>query len=1308
MTEPREAREANPTLKIGTWNCGTLRNKFEEACGYLESLDILCMQEVRVSDMALPSVQGAARMRGLRYIGCLSSLDAEGNVTRGVGILSKWPVSRTVIPGCDQRTTAIVVHRPGERELLVVNVYGHADRRYIEKKRQLYEDIAEFVAKFGLDAILLGDHNCLVEEQPIAELYGTGQWQNWDAHFEDTRPTHQQRVIDFAMGRGPTVVSRRQQATGSDHHLVQYDIALKGKLQPRLTWRKQIPLKTALQGSTKEERREEREEIEAAFQRGWASEAPRFQGALRGGDVDEAWTLLSKVAEEVLRDPDAKGAAAPTRHKVAEPTQRHEVASQAKRGQGLAERRLRRLLRRLEEAARGKRTPQLRGAIERSLAQLGKKRPSLQQYQWDSPLLVNSVRAAAEEEAESTKTKRINEWKQSMATDMTARIRWVMKEPDLRGGGTAQDPHPSARARRMYEELKPRWCKPLGERPPWPAEVEEWIEANRKEADPIEWDGDELYQYARKTVGTGGGPDSWRAASLCLLGKTFWKHLAALWQKCVEMGKLPAAWVQARVCGIPKPGSEDLRPISVATIAWRLGCGYMVRQLRKWVDGWAPPEIVGGLAGRDPSDFYDSFGQHIAQMAEAGIPLVGAKLDLEKCFDLICHGDANDMLRRLGAPEGFIRILEKFDSDQSRYCEADGHVHGSPIAPTRSLMQGCPASPLRLTVVMAAWVYFVGKREPEMKSSLHMDDRVIWLDARAVSRIDLIPRLRTFMQQNEEFEKAFDMKDNAKKRCFFASTSKLREKLKVAYPGTEVAPDIEILGIKFGVTGKRRRIDAKKQMVKARRRMYRIQAAGRTIKDRRTLARACITSLISWTFRWAQLRGETLKSLSSIVERATVGRGNLGRIKALAEALQGQKGSVEFQQTFSRLMLPKHRIKRRAPRNRWFAGTLLAQAVESLGWTMEADRGKIITKEGPYDPEIDGDTAFRNVAWRAHLDKVRKGGVLAAAAADDEYLHLEEHRKFAEKALHHSQAKTAVATGKGTDAKLWAKMQKKEPRDFPCSCGELGPTRRHLTYLCEDRGKKDLEEPANTCQATYLVRAMPWPRTVAGHDLQEEEMIARAVSELLRRQPKPYKGFQCIVGTDGGADNDGRRTEAAWGASFWVQGGDNMMRIGGAVKGLDRTPGMAELIALLMVVRVLKKAGEQRGAPIKTLIITDHLRAVRGLKTAGPVANPGALGGIGKKIREERRGAALSIKWVPSHGKQEEWQPEAPYHEDASLWRRLNEEADKQCTELLVVAREREATEIKQFNDRREWTISALAQQSEGCCRFMSTARGHL
>ena len=95
--------------------------------------------------------------------------------------------------------------------------------------------------------------------------------------------------------------------------------------------------------------------------------------------------------------------------------------------------------------------------------------------------------------------------------------------------------------------------------------------------------------------------------------------------------------------GIPEADGVT-RPLSVAAEAWRVGMAIIVRKLADWTDGWAPEEIIGGLRHRQAA-------------------VIGAKLDLKKCFDSVApfrrFTAGNDwvLLLRWGEDsEGFLSI----------------------------------------------------------------------------------------------------------------------------------------------------------------------------------------------------------------------------------------------------------------------------------------------------------------------------------------------------------------------------------------------------------------------------------------------------------------------------------------------------------------------------------------------------------------------------------------------------------------------------------------------------------------------------
>eukprot|EP00969_Alexandrium_andersonii_P321157 14190716-Alexandrium_andersonii.AAC.1 len=156
---------------------------------------------------------------------------------------------------------------------------------------------------------------------------------------------------------------------------------------------------------------------------------------------------------------------------------------------------------------------------------------------------------------------------------------------------------------------------------------------------------------------------------------------------------------------------------------WRAGITVIVRQLSNWVQGWAPPEVVGAIEARCADDFHERFFADLEQAKHNALRLYGAKLDLAKAFDTVVNETSDQLLLGLGAPPLVVALLQAFDRGHRRFVESAGHVHPDPLAPMRGLPQGDPASPLRLTCVMAAWAAAMAARCPDVKRAIYLDDR---------------------------------------------------------------------------------------------------------------------------------------------------------------------------------------------------------------------------------------------------------------------------------------------------------------------------------------------------------------------------------------------------------------------------------------------------------------------------------------------------------------------------------------------------------------------------------------------------------
>ena len=81
-------------LRIATYNVQTLQGKSESVLDLManEHIDILCLQETRLSTDGLEAVRRAVRQRGWTILCSEPALDAAGRICGGVAFIARWHV----------------------------------------------------------------------------------------------------------------------------------------------------------------------------------------------------------------------------------------------------------------------------------------------------------------------------------------------------------------------------------------------------------------------------------------------------------------------------------------------------------------------------------------------------------------------------------------------------------------------------------------------------------------------------------------------------------------------------------------------------------------------------------------------------------------------------------------------------------------------------------------------------------------------------------------------------------------------------------------------------------------------------------------------------------------------------------------------------------------------------------------------------------------------------------------------------------------------------------------------------------------
>ena len=187
-------------------NCGTLVGRLPEviALAAEENLDILVLQEVRVSRDSMPAVRTAARAAG--WTALLDGEDefrnSEGALGRGTMVLARWPVGldhnplKDVEPG---RFLFFRIHREGHRPIRAANL--HLDATDEARANQQAAQVLRLLAGTGDDFLAIGDWNLEELSGAIVEAEVTKRVRCADecAAPGSLKPTGPARVIDFAL-----------------------------------------------------------------------------------------------------------------------------------------------------------------------------------------------------------------------------------------------------------------------------------------------------------------------------------------------------------------------------------------------------------------------------------------------------------------------------------------------------------------------------------------------------------------------------------------------------------------------------------------------------------------------------------------------------------------------------------------------------------------------------------------------------------------------------------------------------------------------------------------------------------------------------------------------------------------------------------------------------------------------------------------------------------------------------------------------------------------------------------------------------
>ena len=221
------------------------------------------------------------------------------------------------------------------------------------------------------------------------------------------------------------------------------------------------------------------------------------------------------------------------------------------------------------------------------------------------------------------------------------------------------------------------------------------------------------------------GLDGWTPAAVRSLDAVSAKCLCALLDDC-GIGLFPSFFAQARLVGLPKPGSLERRPLTVLSVLYRVWASRMAAFAGTWMSARMPPEVYGARKGSSACDAGWRYTLLVDHARCSGVPLHCLAMDQKQRVDRLDLSQLEKLATAVGMPTMCIGAL-------ALYARLERHLFfwtDSPLdvisgSLLRGIPQGCPLSVHWCN--LACWLLHVrlGLDCPGLDAVSFMDDRLL-------------------------------------------------------------------------------------------------------------------------------------------------------------------------------------------------------------------------------------------------------------------------------------------------------------------------------------------------------------------------------------------------------------------------------------------------------------------------------------------------------------------------------------------------------------------------------------------------------
>ncbi|CAE6949991.1 unnamed protein product [Symbiodinium sp. CCMP2592] len=618
----------------------------------------------------------------------------------------------TVEDSCDGTAT----------QLLLMAFYGYPGD--VTATAEAFEEVLSAALAFGGRFAIWGDFNAVQQEGPFPRAFARGQVQPMDTTIEAeqvcTNPRRTRR-IDFGVCHRRIVVdsvSHFDLPHISDHVSVVYQIAMDTSCDSH-----QAPRPMALQPP-------DAATVHDLFLKHWDPTA--FEALVQEASLDDAWAMLSDVAEKALKGTPLDGDPGMSRSANWDPRPRRATASRAGAHghESAALRTVRKFSARIHQLCAQQHSEPLRRAVQRSLCQLRHYFENVPYVDLHSPWKAAEwAKQACQDLEAQEKEAKLQRWKLDVKDDERKARSWIKRKArqaiDAEKPAAPVDNLPHAvHPARVVQQQSRAWMHKWTSRPRTQeqerllTQVLDSVPPGHHHDMTIQLEADDLLRSARSMKGKMEGPDFWSADFLLQMPLLWWQHFAKLWTAVVSTSVVPQAWRKSWVLLLDKKINET-RPISISPVAWRIGAKALNRKLLPWLNSFLDHRALGSAPHRSASDVHARLYLAMQQNCSTFV-----QQDLSSFFDSLDHNAMARAMTRLGAPSCFVNLFKAFYTDSRRLFRVASYFTPSWQTATQGCLQGCPLSPTVALCYGFIWSQYCATSSVEC--AIYVDDRILW------------------------------------------------------------------------------------------------------------------------------------------------------------------------------------------------------------------------------------------------------------------------------------------------------------------------------------------------------------------------------------------------------------------------------------------------------------------------------------------------------------------------------------------------------------------------------------------------------